>query len=387
MRAFRIGPVLLYTLVFHLAVLARLSFSPLLVTIERDLGVGHAAATSFFLLMSAGYAVAVLASGFLASAINHRGTILVSIFGVAVSMLLLSRTTSLLHFRIGGFALGLAAGLYTASGMASIMNLVEPRNVGKAISVHEAAPNLAAIIAPAIVVALLSFMPWRWILIVFAAGCAAAGTVFIAFDRSSKVRGEAPRFRTLRIYVRNPEFWALAGLFAFSAAAALGVYSVLPTYLVAERGYSDRLAAALIGVARVLGLGVVFGAGWIADHLGPRKLLLFTVMATAALTIALGVLPDSLLAVAVVLQPLVAVAFFPAALTQISRLGPPRSRNVALSLNIAIAVTVGGGLFPWLAGALGEAGRFFLSFAVLGGAMGVISPLLVRRIAADTDPQ
>lgn len=385
MRTLRIGPVLLYTLVFHLAVLARLSFSPLLVTIERDLGVGHAAATSFFLLMSAGYAVAVLASGFLASAINHRGTILVSIFGVALSLLLLSRTASLLHFRLGGFTLGLAAGLYTASGMASIMNLVEPRNVGKAISIHEVAPNLASIIAPAIVVALLSVMPWRLILVVFAAGCAAAGLVFFGLDRSSKVRGEAPRFRTLRIYVRNPEFWALAGLFAFSASAALGVYSVLPTYLVAERGYTDGLAAALIGISRIIGFGVIFGSGWLADHLGPRRLLVVTVAATSVWTIALGVLPDSLLAVAVVLQPLIAVAFFPAALTQISRIGPPRSRNVALSLNIAIAVTVGGGLFPWLAGILGEAGGFSLSFAILGVAMGVISPLLVGGIASESE--
>jgi NNP family nitrate/nitrite transporter-like MFS transporter len=93
------------------------------------------------------------------------------------------------------------------------------------------------------------------------------------------------------------------------------------------------------------------------------------------------VLPTNLLPAAVVLQPIVAVGFFPAALTQISKLGPPRSRNVALSLNIAIAVTVGGGFFPWLGGILGEVDAFWLSFVLLGAGMGVVSPLLLRQIS------
>lgn len=381
MKSFRIGPVLLYTFVFHLAVLSRLAFSPLLPTIERDLGVGHAAATSFFMLMSGGYAIAVLGSGFVAAVVKHRGTILLSIFGVALSMLLLSRTADLTAFRIGGIVLGLTSGLYTASGMASLMNVVDAKNVGKAIAIHEGAPNVAAIIAPLLVVALLQVMQWRSILLVFAFGCVFAGVVFTVLDRSSKTAGEAPRLRTLRIYVRNPEFWALAALFAFSAAAALGVYSILPTYLISERGMPETSSAGLISTAKVLGLFVVFGVGWLADHLGTRRLLLVTVFSTAFLTLCLGLLPTNLLPAAVVLQPIVAVGFFPAALTQISKLGPPRSRNVALSLNIAIAVTVGGGFFPWLGGILGEVDAFWLSFVLLGAGMGVVSPLLLRQIS------
>jgi hypothetical protein len=54
---------------------------------------------------------------------------------------------------------------------------------------------------------------------------------------------------------------------------------------------------------------------------------------------------------------------------------------VALSLNIAIAVTVGGGFFPWLGGILGEVDAFWLSFVLLGAGMGVVSPLLLRQIS------
>ena len=42
-------PILLYTLVFFFSVLSRTIFSPLLLDIEADLGIGHATASSFFL--------------------------------------------------------------------------------------------------------------------------------------------------------------------------------------------------------------------------------------------------------------------------------------------------------------------------------------------------
>ena len=46
--------------------------------IEEELGIAHAAAGSFFLLISTGYFITLLGSGFFSSRLTHRRTIILS---------------------------------------------------------------------------------------------------------------------------------------------------------------------------------------------------------------------------------------------------------------------------------------------------------------------
>ena len=52
-------------LLFLLNYMSRSTLTPLLVSIEEDLGIGHAQATSLLLMQSAGFSSALAASGFL----------------------------------------------------------------------------------------------------------------------------------------------------------------------------------------------------------------------------------------------------------------------------------------------------------------------------------
>ena len=54
-------------LLFLLNYMSRSTLTPLLVSIEEDLGIGHAQATSLLLMQSAGFSSALAASGFLLS--------------------------------------------------------------------------------------------------------------------------------------------------------------------------------------------------------------------------------------------------------------------------------------------------------------------------------
>src|SRR5262245_64562983 len=120
----QLGPVVFLTALFLINFIARIILSPLLPTIEKELGISHGEAGSFFFLISAGYVIALLGSGFLASRSSHRITIAVSSAGVGLALLGISLTNSLLAMRLGLFGLGFAAGLYIASSLATITALI-----------------------------------------------------------------------------------------------------------------------------------------------------------------------------------------------------------------------------------------------------------------------
>src|SRR5215475_7522879 len=56
----QLGPVVFLTVLFLINFLARVILSPLLPTIEKELGISHSGAGSFFFLISAGYVIALV---------------------------------------------------------------------------------------------------------------------------------------------------------------------------------------------------------------------------------------------------------------------------------------------------------------------------------------
>ncbi len=93
---------------------------------------------------------------------------------------------------------------------------------------------------------------------------------------------------------------------------------------------------------------------------------------------------------AVFLQPMVVATFFPAFLTALSKLIPPRMRNVATSVLIPFGYLFGGGVAPSFLGFLADPGYFPLGITLLGGIMIAALPLLrtlriARKLVAAED--
>lgn len=142
-------PSLLYlTGIFFLNFLARIVLAPLMPTVDRDLNVGHSEAGSLFLFISLGYCLGLLGSGLVSSRFTHRRTIILSAVAVGGSLLTVSLSHTLWWIRPGLILLGLSAGLYLPSGIVTLTAIVNSRDWGKAIAVHELAPNLSFIAAP-----------------------------------------------------------------------------------------------------------------------------------------------------------------------------------------------------------------------------------------------
>ena len=373
-------PVIFLTVVFFLNFISRVILSPLMPSIEADLGLGHGAAGSFFLFITIGYFVSLVGSGFISSRITHCSTIILSLAAVGFVMILVSFAGSARTIALGMFLIGLATGFYLPSGIAAITDLVHPSRWGKALAIHEFAPNMAFLMAPLMAEALLVFFSWRGVL---AAIGAVALLVCVLFARVCQVGdfyGQKPDLRSALALFRDPPFLIITGLFSLGIGSTIGVYSMLPLYLVAEHGIGRVEANTLVAFSRLLTLGTIFLGGWAADHFGKMRTIRFVFFITGITTILLGVVPAPWIRGVVLLQPLCSVCFFPSGFAVLSAIVPPASRNVAISLSIPVAFLVGAGLFPTGIGVMGDAGMFGTGFLVVGGLIftGSILPRFVR---------
>ncbi|MBN2706510.1 MAG: MFS transporter [Deltaproteobacteria bacterium] len=365
----RLPWVLLLSSVFLLNFLARILFSPLLPVIEKEFHIGHAAAASLFVYLSGGYFVALLGSGFLSARIPHRLILSASAVGVGVILLLGAYSQGLGYLRLTALGLGLVCGPYLPSAIATLTNTVPQQHWGKALAIHELAPNLAFILAPVITACMLSHVSWRWVLVGPGMISILMGLLFLRLGSGGHFRGRAPSFASYRSLFAAPDFWLMVCLFTLGISATMGLFNILPAYLVGHFGMSTTSANTLASLSRVLTIVTVFFGGWATDHLGARRTLTVVLGITGMLTAALGLVPASALFTArvlVFLQPLPAVAFFPAGFAIIAGVAPAENRNLAVSLVVAMAFLLGGGLSPYVVGICGDAGRFNWGIFLLG---------------------
>ncbi len=368
-KSFRsqVSPILLLTGIFFINFLARIILAPLLPAIEKDLGLGHGEAGSLFLLISIGYFISLLGSGFVASRLMHRRTIILSATAIGIALLGISLSSSLAGIRLGLILLGLAAGLYIPSGISTLTSLVNPNQWGKALAIHELAPNTSTVAAPLLSEVLMQWFSWRATLALLGTASILIGLVFARFGRGGEFPGEAPGITSFRTILTKQAFWIIAALFALAISGSLGVYAMLPLYLVTERGLDRYWANTLVALSRISGIGMAFLAGWATDRFGPKGIMAVVFLLTGMLTVLLGALKGYWIVVIVFLQPMLVVCYFPAGLAALSCIGPPSSRNVAVSLTIPFAFLLGAGAIPTVIGIMGDAGSFAFGFILVGG--------------------
>lgn len=358
--------VLFLMFMVFFGILPRLLLAPLLLRISDDLNIGFDAASRFFLTASFGFVSGLFSSGFIAQRLTHRWTVVLSI-GVGGAMLMvLGWIQSVAVFHLVLIVLGWATGLYPGSGVASVTAIVPDAHRGKALAIHESGPNLAFIMAPILAALLAPPFGWRGVMMITGIAALAAAAAFARFGRANTDRGEPPHFENIATVVKNRSFWVVSFLFIVAATGAMGVFSVLPTYLVVDHGMEEGFVNTLIGASRVTAFVAILSAGTLADRFGFRAVVLVVMVITGTVTLLIGAASGTVLVVSVFLQPMTVGAFFPVGLSALTDVAPPKMRNLAVALAIPLANLVGGGIAPPLLSAAGAAGGFPTAFVVLG---------------------
>jgi MFS transporter, NNP family, nitrate/nitrite transporter len=378
-------PILFLVVIFFLNVLARIILAPLMPIIEKDLKMGHDEAGSLLFFISLGYCFTLLGSGFVSSRLNHRRTIILSSMALGGALLSVALSYNLWWIRLGLTCLGMATGLYIPSGIAFITGLMSSKHWGKAIAIHEVAPNLAFAAAPLLSECLFGSLSWRGILIMLGTACLLSGTAFIYFGRAGETFGEAPSVKTFRMILAEPSFWIMVVLFGLAMGATVGVYTMIPLYLVTERGMERARANILLGFSRVLTFAMVILAGLATDRLGSKQTMKIVLLATGLFTVLLGIVPGSWILPIVFIQPLFSVCFFPPGYAALSQIGPSRIRNVVVSFAIPVSGLIGSGAVPAGIGFLGEAGSFALGITIVGALL-LCGLIVLKYLRFQHDP-
>ena len=189
--------------------------------------------------------------------------------------------------------------------------------------------------------------------------------------------------RALRVILADRSFWLLMLSFCLIIGVAFGVYSMLPLYLVAERGVGRGWANTWVGLSRIPTLITSLLAGWAADRLGLKYTMKVLFISTGILTVLLSIVPGAWFVPVVFLQSICSTAYFPVGFAALSRMSSPEVKNVAVSLTVPVSVLVGAGAIPAGLGIAGQLGSFSTGFAILGGCFLAVSPLVGRMELPD----
>jgi NNP family nitrate/nitrite transporter-like MFS transporter len=354
------------TAMFFMNFVGRTVFSPLMPTIEADLGLGHTAAGVLFLMITLGYCLALFFQGFVPAKFTHRWTVVISTCLVAVGMLLAGLASSAWSLFSGLFILGVAAGLYLPSGIATLTSLAPPQSWGRALAVHEMAPNFSFMASPLIAEGLLHWFDWQGVIIVIALASLALGLAYAWWGKGGRFHGQAPDLSAVRLLAKLPSFWVMVYLVCLGIAGSMGVFNMLPLYLVDSHGMSRPEANMLVSYSRMAGILAALVAGWATDALGPKRAIFMVFTGSGLATLALAWLDGIPLVAAVFAQPIFAVCFFPPGFAALSSITPPKAANLAVALGVGAGFVLGGGLLPTLVGYFGELGHFDWGLALTG---------------------
>ncbi len=373
---FEPGPIFLLTSMLTVTFLSRMLLSPLLLQIRAHYELTHSQAGSLFLVISVGYSISVLLSGFVSQRLLHRNTVLLSVVVTGAAVAVLGFAPPAPIFMMALTLVGVGAGLYAPSGIAMLTDVVRSRDWGKALAIHEMGPILGFFAAPVLANVGLRFFGWRLPFLIVAAVSVLVAALFFRRARGGRIPGAPPSPRNVLAIWSIGRFWVIATFFVLAVGLEIGVYSMLPAFLVEERGIAEEFANTLVSISRLSALPLVFTSGWLADRIGSRALILTVAMVAGSATITIGIAGGVALSIAVLLQPMFVAAFFPAGLIELARVAPAERRNLTVSLVIPVANLFGAGAVPALLGYLAERGSFGAGFVAVGLLMPAATVLL-----------
>jgi NNP family nitrate/nitrite transporter-like MFS transporter len=367
--------ILFLTLIFCLSFISRFIFAPLMPFIGVDLGLTHGQAGSIFLIGSVGLFAGSISAGFISVRINHRGNLILSTFGVGFVLLICAIWGSLWAIRISMLTLGIAAGLNLPSNMATITAMVSRQDWGKALALQQMAPPMSLILGPLLAVVFTAWFSWRIPLAFLGLLSIGVGLAFTRAGQLGNFQGDRPKVSLFRVVLAHRSFWLMVILFALGMGGQVGVYAMLPLFLVTERGMDADLANTLIGLSQISALFMTFFAGWVTDKIGEKRAIVLFLMCSGIVTILMGLLSGPWLKAIIFIQPALIVCFFPAGFAALARIVQTNIRSLATAWATPTAFILGGGVFPAALGFMSETFSFGLGISLAGCVIAVGSLL------------
>ena len=300
------------------------------------------------------------------------------VFGVAMAAMAL--TTSFLPFAALNVISRVGGAPQHPVGNALIAEQFPPRRLAFAISAHISGGNVGSVAIPLTGSAVIASAGWQGAVVVFGLPMVLIGLLMMVFVGESSADRDAARAggsaRSLYRSLLGDRDLLL--LFASAAIAGggrgLGVLSTfVPLYLALVRHLDTGQVAAMYTVLLAGSVPSPLVAGWLADRVGHKRILVATYLGGALALAVFIVAGDSipLLWLGIVLLAAFNFAESPQLQSLLADIVPARMRDVAYSAYFTLAFGVGS---LWVAGygaviaLLGDSAGFATVFALMGGA-------------------
>jgi MFS transporter, NNP family, nitrate/nitrite transporter len=343
---------------------SRTIFAPILPLLEDEFGVTHASAAAIFTSISFGYGLSLFFSGVYTRFLGTRKSVAVSVAASAVLFSLISFIKVFELFYLLGFALGISVGMYLPSMLSLITDYYDEKMWGRVIAIHDSGASLSTTAAPFVALFLLSFLPWRGIFIVLGVISAVCAIVFCLASQEVAKVSHGNYF--LGSFWKRRSICLIGILFIFSGGVSLGLYFIIPLYLVKELAFDVSYANTIFGISRI-GAGIVaISAGFFVDRFSLKKTLFCIVFTSGILTISLGLCTGPWLTILLFMQAGAVIGFFPVAFVAVSRIFDRESRGQAVGFVATLNVVFGSGIIPYLLGLSGDLVGFRYGICAIG---------------------
>jgi NNP family nitrate/nitrite transporter-like MFS transporter len=356
----------------------RMSFSPLLPIIEGELAITHAVAGSLFSFMAVGSTISVFMSGWVSKHIGYKRSILFGFIALALVALCLKYAHTYYFFAGCAFLIGLTAGIYLPCVVPLITSIVSRVNWGKAIAFHDTAASFSFLAVPILVALTIRSYHWQSFYVMLSGACILIIILFSIFAPDPRPQEE--KKSSYSTVLRRPAFWVIAIIWIMAAMATAGIYTIIPLFLVTEKGMQVESANTIFGLSRIGGVLATMLVGFLVDRFAVKKILFTIMFITGLSTVGIALAQVLWLLVGMlVIQATVSMVFFPAAITAISAITPAEERTTFIGTIIAISSLFCYGLFPVGLGAVADKWNFQIGILVMG-IMTILSCALIRRL-------
>jgi len=274
--------------------------------------------------------------------------------------------------------MGLGGGTYLPSAIPLITSIFRRESWGKAIAFHQTGAPFGFLSMPILAALALGFFPWRTFFLLFSAACLVALIFIIAFAPNPSFEEKGGNGFSWLLWRRD--FWIMVIFWILASAAFVGLYNVIPLFLVKERGMQLETANTILGISRVGGFFISISAGFFIDRYGAKRILLIVLLITGFFTLGVALAHNfALLITMLIFQATFSPGFFPIGLVTISKLTDLHERSMFTGATIAIGTLIGTGGTPAVLGFVADVLNFQIGILFLG-VLVMASCFLVRGI-------
>jgi NNP family nitrate/nitrite transporter-like MFS transporter len=317
-------------------------------------------------------------SGWVSKHIGYKRSIIFSFIALALVSLCLTSTHTYYFFAGCAFLIGLTAGIYLPCSIPLITSIISRVNWGKAIGFHDTAASFSFLAVPILVALSIRFYHWQSFFIMLSGACALCIVLFWIFAPDPRLQKE--KKSSYATVMRRPDFWVMTVLWIMAAMATAGIYTIIPLFLVTEKGMQVETANTLFGISRIGGVFATMLVGFLVDRFAVKKILFVILFITGLSTVGMALAQVLWLLVGMlVIQATVSMVFFPAAVTAISSITPPEERTTFIGVTLAISALFCFGVFPVGLGAVADKWNFQIGI-LAAGILITLSCALIRRL-------